>query len=502
MIKRKILIVDDEAESRSAIERILLRAGYEAIQASSGRQALYILGQRKIECLLIDHLMPEMSGLELIRIIKNDEKFKIIPAIMLTAADRDEDVIAGLSAGADDYLIKTSSPEIIIARIEALLRLGKLQRDLLEKSIICEQANEELRKLDILKSEFIAVVSHELRTPLSITREGLNLILEEAPGPLNRQQRELLEVSQNNIERLGRIIGDILDISKIEAGKFPLHRSVVDLNQMLQDFFAFYKNTVEQKGINFSLEAPKHKVCAYCDNDRIIQVLTNLISNALKFTKEGGSIKIKLLEEDRELICAIEDTGAGIADSDMGKIFDKFQYFSKTDIPQAGGTGLGLSIAKKIVDMHKGRIWFKSKLGKGSEFTFSLPRYSESEIFNEHITDGIQEARERMSKFTVLSISVSGFIESAYLEALEDYIKKIMRRPGDTTLLHKERILIFLRDTNKENAQIIKNRVIEICNKFISEEKGYNKKVNFTAISVNYPDDVLSQEDLIGKILA
>lgn len=500
MIKRKILIVDDEAQSRSAIERILLRAGYEAIEAASGRQALYILEQRKIECLLIDHLMPEMNGLELIRIIKNDEKLKIIPVIMLTGAEREEDIVTGLSAGADDYLVKTASPEIIIARVEALLRLGKLQRELFEKSIVCEQANEELRKLDILKSEFIATVSHELRTPLSITREGLNLILEEATGPLNPQQRELLEVTQNNIDRLGRIISDILDISKIEAGKLPLHKSVADLNQLVQNLFAFYKNTVEQKGINFILEAPKHKVCAYLDSERINQVLTNLVLNALKFTQEGDSIKIKLLEENKELICAVEDTGAGISDSERDKVFDNFQSFSKAALSERG-TGLGLSIAKKIVDMHKGRIWFKSKLSEGSEFSFSLPRYSSEEILKEQISDGIQEAREKMSKFTVIGLAVSGSLESSDFESLEDYIKKIMRRPRDAILLHKERILIFLGDTNKENAQTIKNRIIEACNQFISEKKGRKKKADFTALSVNYPDDVLSGDDLIRKIL-
>lgn len=499
-IKRKILVVDDEAQARSSIERILTKAGYEVIQTVSGREALYILKQRKVDCILLDYLMPEMDGLEVLRIIRADSELKIIPTIILTALDKDEAVIAGLNAGADDYLVKASSPDIIIARIEAMLRLGKLQRDLYEKNILCEQSNAELRKLDILKSEFIAAVSHELRTPLSITKEGLNLVLDEVAGKLNPQQRELLEVSRNNIERLGRIINDILDMSKIEAGKLPLHKNIVDIVQLVRDLFAFHKDTAEQKGIKFSLEAPRHKVCAYLDSERITQVITNLVSNALKFTNEGGSIKLKLREDDRDLIFAVEDTGIGIAESDFSRVFDKFQQLAKTYDAREKGTGLGLSIAKKIVDMHKGRIWFTSKLGEGSEFAFSLPKHSQEDMLREHISNSIDEAKGRFSKFTVLGMGIFPSPDAPVMEAIQDCIKKILRRPQDSVLIYKDRIVIFLGDITKENAQSVKKRIIESCGKFACPEAEFKKKLNFEAVIINYPDDVLSEEDLIKKI--
>ncbi|MDP1852588.1 MAG: hybrid sensor histidine kinase/response regulator [Candidatus Omnitrophota bacterium] len=501
MIKRKILVVDDTPEARASIERVLVKAGYEVALSGSGREALYILKQRKIDCILLDHLMPEMSGLEVIRIIKSDPELKIIPVIMLTAVDTEDAIIAGLNAGADDYVVKISNPSIIVARVEAMLRLGRLQRELYEKSILCEHANTDLRKLDALKSEFIAVVSHELRTPLSITKEGLNLILDEVTGKLNQQQKELLEVAKNNIERLGRIIGDILDISKIEAGKLPLHKSIVDASQILHDLFVFHKDTAEQKGVKFNLEAPLHRIPIYLDRERIIQVLVNLISNAIKFTKEGGSIKVKLTEDERELVFSVEDTGIGIAESDMGKIFDKFQQFSDAQGMGQKGTGLGLSIAKKIVEIHKGRIWFYSKLGEGSEFSFSLPKYSQEDMLKEHIKEGIEDAKGKLSKFTVIDIEISPGVNSEFLEGLQACVNGIMRRPIDSTLVYKDHLLIFLGDTSKENAQAVKRRVMEACSHFSYSGIDPKKKNNFNAMVINYPDDVLSEKDFINKIV-
>lgn len=500
-IKRKVLVVDDSLEARSAIERVLLRAGYEVIPINSGREALYILKQRKVDCVLLDHLMPDLDGLEVLRIVKADPELKIIPIIMLTALDSDDAAAAGLNAGADDYVLKTASPEILLARVESMMRLGKLQRDLFEKNIVCEQANVDLRKLDTLKSDFISTVSHELRTPLSITKEGLNLVLEGTTGSLSSQQKELLEVARNNIERLGRIISDILDISKIEAGKLPLHKSVVDMGMILRDLFSFYKNTVEQKGIEFNIEAPASGVYAYADEERITQVITNLISNAIKFTNEGGRITLRLKHEERELVCSIEDAGIGIAESDLNRIFEKFQQLTKVYGPGEKGTGLGLSIAKKIIEMHKGRIWAKSRLGEGSEFYFSLPRYSEEEILREHIKGSIEEAKERVSKFTMFILELIPCGDRNSLEAFHDCVKKIMRRPIDTTVIYKNKIIIFLLDINKDNVQVVKRRIIEASDSFICTGKDNKKKVNLTFKIVNYPENVLSEDDFMKKIM-
>lgn len=501
MIKRKILVVDDSAEARSAIERILLRSGYEPILAGSGKEALYILQQRKVDCILIDHLMPDLSGLDVIKIIKADENLKVVPVVMLTGLSTDDDLLSALSAGADDYLVKTDSPELIIARVEVMLRFGKLQRALHEKSALLEKANTDLHKLDMLKSEFISTVSHELRTPLSITKEGINLVLQEITGKLNQQQKELLEVAKNNIERLNKIIGDILDISKIEAGKMLLHKSSTDMVQIVKDIFSFYRESAEQKGVNFNINIPNQRIELYIDADRVIQVFSNLVSNALKFTKEGGSVKIKLENSEKELLCSVEDTGIGISFSDQDKLFDKFQQFGKTMGPGEKGTGLGLSIAKKIIQMHRGNISVQSELGKGSKFIFTLPKYLPEDIIKECVKSGIRQAEERVSKFSVLIISSEFLLDSSIFLDMENCIKNILHRSSDSTLIYKSRIVIFLGDTDNEGAQIVKKRVLDTCNNVACQARDIKQKLNFNTYIITYPEDVLSEGELIKKIM-
>ncbi|HDZ77144.1 MAG TPA: hybrid sensor histidine kinase/response regulator [Candidatus Omnitrophica bacterium] len=502
MIKRKILVVDDSPEARSAIQRVLVRAGFEVTQASSGKEALYILKQKKIDCVMLDHLMPEMNGLDVARIIKRDEKLKIIPVIMLTAVEDEDEVISGLNAGADDYILKTHPPDIIIARVEAMLRLGKLQGELFDKNVLLEKANADLYKLDVLKSEFISTVSHELRTPLSITKEGLKLVLEEVTGSINQQQKELLEVAKSNIERLSKIINDILDISKIEAGTLPLHKTLLDLNHIIKQVFSKYKSMAQEKDIKFTFDLPEHATEVYLDSDRIGQVLTNLVSNALKFTKENGCVEVRLEDKEQEVICSVEDTGVGIAELDLDKIFDKFQQFGKTPGPGERGTGLGLSIARKIIQMHKGRIWVKSELGKGTTFSVSIPKYSPDKILKSYIKVGVQDAEERFSKFSVLTLSISGLTDKVLLKAVEKHVKNILRRAGDNSLIYDNRIIVFLSDANQKSAESIKKRILDSCKDFLISNKHIDKKIHFKTTLLTYPEDVLFEDDLIKKIIA
>ncbi|PIQ88445.1 MAG: hypothetical protein COV72_08270 [Candidatus Omnitrophica bacterium CG11_big_fil_rev_8_21_14_0_20_42_13] len=500
MIKRRILVVDDNPNERAAVERVLLRSGYEVIQATSGREALLILNQRKIDCVLLDHLMPDMDGLEVARQIKKDERLKIIPVIMLTGRDKEDDVLAAVNAGADDYIVKTSEPDLLLLRIEAMLRLGRLQRELYDKNSLLDKANSDLHKLDMLKSEFVSTVSHELRTPLSITREGLNLVLEEVTGSLNKQQKELLEVAKNNIDRLGKIISDILDISKIEAGNFPIHKSLVSINRLLQKTFLFFKQRAEQKGIEITLNMPKTEIAAYVDGERIAQVLSNLLNNAVKFTSEGGRIIIGLNEGERDIVCFVEDTGIGIADTDLDKVFTKFQQFSKSYGPGEKGTGLGLSIAKKIVNMHEGRIWVESQLGKGTRLSFSIPKYSIQEIISSHIRTAIRNAEDKMSKFSLLIVQAAGVEKEALFNDIEANIKITLRRSGDSVFSYNNKIIIPLLDTDRNGAQIVKKRVSELCQKYISGDKRF-KNSAFTYSILVYPDDNTSEDIFIKKIV-
>jgi len=236
------------------------------------------------------------------------------------------------------------------------------------------------KEIEQMKSEFVASVSHELKTPLTIIKEATDLVVDEIPGKIVEPQRDILTTAQENIGRLSNIINSLLDISRIESGKLKLYTRPANMSELIKNTLSDFKYLAEQKGILLNYEIPQAKVDIFCDADKIRQVLVNLISNALRFTSQEGRIKVICTENENEIIVSVQDTGIGISEENIPKLFDRFTQFGRK--PGAGekGTGLGLAISKGIVELHKGRIWVESKLNKGSKFYFSLPKSSSEKI--------------------------------------------------------------------------------------------------------------------------
>ncbi|HNX68974.1 MAG TPA: PAS domain S-box protein [Candidatus Omnitrophota bacterium] len=230
----------------------------------------------------------------------------------------------------------------------------------------------EQKKIEEFRNDIIRTVSHELRTPLSIEKGGISLLLDGSTGPINEEQKTVLESVMRNVDRLARMIDSLLNISKIEAGKVELKKKVVDFRDIVREVAFEFKIKAEEKNIAIELDLSEQKVEALADADKIAQVLSNLIDNALKFTRQG-SIKISLRRSDGEVECSVQDTGVGIAPENMSNLFEKFQQFAHAAGPGEKGLGLGLSIARGLVDLHGGRIWAKSRPGEGLRVTFSIP---------------------------------------------------------------------------------------------------------------------------------
>lgn len=231
----------------------------------------------------------------------------------------------------------------------------------------------ERRRIDRLKDDFIATVSHELRTPLSITKEGISLILDGIVGSISEEQAKVLTTSKDNIDRLARIINELLDISKIEAGKLILNKEKMDIVEVAKSVVESFTGMANTKKLELKFTSSEDSIALYADPDKITQIFVNLISNSIKFT-DTGYVEVSVKENVGEIECSVRDTGIGIADEDLHKLFGKFQQFGRTAGAGEKGTGLGLSIAKRIVDMHNGEIWAESELGKGTKITFVLPK--------------------------------------------------------------------------------------------------------------------------------
>jgi len=245
-----------------------------------------------------------------------------------------------------------------------------------------KKANEKLTEYNRLKDEFVSTASHELRTPLSIIQGAIRLILDEIPGKIVEEQRDVLATAMENVKRLGRIVDSLLNISRIESGKLDLQKTVVDICKLIKDTVSEYKALAEEKELSLDYEVPEVGIDVCLNPDKIKEVLTNLISNSLKFTPEGGWVKVVCNEQDREVQICVQDSGVGIARQDIPKLFDKFTQFGRKAGPGEKGTGLGLAIAKKLVEMHSGKIEVQSEVDQGTTFTVSLPLTTEVSIEN------------------------------------------------------------------------------------------------------------------------
>lgn len=229
------------------------------------------------------------------------------------------------------------------------------------------------KEIEQMKTEFISTVSHEMRTPLTGIREGVAQVEEGILGPVNAGQKEFLMLSLKELDRLTMIINDLLDIAKTEAGKMELKKAWFDLRKAVDQVVNSYQGLAKSRNLVLRSVLPPEELRIFADSEKLTQVLTNLVSNASKFTGAGGEIVIEARKTPPGFEVSVQDTGRGIHKENLEKIFDRFVQVGRSNGPGIKGTGLGLTISKNLVEMHAGRIWVNSEVGKGSRFTFFIP---------------------------------------------------------------------------------------------------------------------------------
>lgn len=232
---------------------------------------------------------------------------------------------------------------------------------------------EELKRLNKVKSDFLAVLSHELKAPLINVKGSIDVLLKDSYDILNEDQRKFLSIAKNNIERLLRLIDDLLDLSKLEAGAVLMKRDRLDIANLIRSVAASFKPELEKRSIDLHLSLPRENQI-WGDSDRLEQVFNNLLANAIKFTPQRGRIEFTFEDLGENIRVVLGDNGPGISKENLPKVFDKFSSLCVADSSIVKGTGIGLSIAKDIVEMHKGAIWVESEVGKGSKFFVELPK--------------------------------------------------------------------------------------------------------------------------------
>ncbi|MGA2094248.1 MAG: PAS domain S-box protein [Sedimentisphaerales bacterium] len=368
-----------------------------------------------------------------------------------------------------------------------------------------EAANEQLRKFNDLKDEFVSMASHELRTPLSIIIGAVKLVLDQIPGKIVPEQKEILEMAMNNLGRLTRIVDAQLNISKIESGKIELHKTNIDIRGLIEETVGEYRDQAEKKSIRLGFRVPEQPVGLCIDGDKIKEVLTNLISNGLKFTPAGGSIEVECKAEQKEVQLSVSDTGCGVAKDDVPRMFEKFTQFGRKIGPGEKGTGLGLAICKGLVNLHNGKIWAESDTGSGMKISFTIPRLSAEDIFTESVDNAVKSSLKAGGEAAVVLISPKPLIQmdspqmQAILKDISGVLERNLRRNALNTVIQgTNEVLVVLGNCDITGAASVCQRLMQAIECHLAD-KDLGSKIDLLAGYAAYPDDGDTGQSLIEK---
>ena len=410
-----ILLVDDRPENLLALEAILEPLSQNLIRANSGPEALKRVLEMDFATILLDVQMPGMNGFEVAEIIKSRERSRTIPIIFLSAINKEEAyVFKGYAMGAVDYVFKPFNPDVLRMKVAVFVdlfikqrevsRQAELLRDAEKRELELEhrtsmleaearsaaklgQMNEELHRRQVAleqamgaRNRFYASMSHELRTPINAVIGYSTLMLDGIYGPLNAKQKEGLQRTLKAARHLLELVNDVLDLSKIEAGKIELSVQPVSFPSLIEDLFVTVRPLADEYGSALALEMETESFNIVSDPRRVRQIMINLLSNAIKFG-EGKPIVVRCKQiESGGVEIEVVDQGVGIAQEDIPRIFEEFVQVSESKQP---GTGLGLPISRRLAQLLDGSLTVCSTPGQGSTFRLNLPPSLEDVMANE-----------------------------------------------------------------------------------------------------------------------
>jgi signal transduction histidine kinase len=370
-----VLLVDDEAHNISALLALLDDSGARLVTASSGEDALKRVLDEDFALILLDVQMPIMDGFETAELIRMRERNRLTPILFQTAWHTDPAKIArGYAAGAVDYVVKPIDPIVLRSKVAVFLELYRKSHALERKNIELAAALDQAERANEFKTRFLASVSHELRTPLGGILGFAEILDQGLAGPLTDEQHEHVRQVLQSADHLIALVNDLLDLSKIEAGRMDLSPRWTSLAMLTESVVGAVQPVASRAKVEIRIEIPRDFPRLWIDPLRIRQVLFNLVSNAIKFSPPNSVATVRASTEPGTAVIAIEDNGIGISKDQIGRLFREFeQVHDTTGQASPVGTGLGLALARHLVELHEGTIGIEATPGKGSVFTVRLP---------------------------------------------------------------------------------------------------------------------------------
>jgi len=371
-----LLVVDDNEENRDVLARRLQKQGHWAVTAPGGREALDALAEQPFDLVLLDIMMPEMDGYEVLSRIKNNPQTQRLPVIMISALDEMDSVVRCIEMGAADYLPKPFNPTLLRARVGASLREKRARDRELRYTAELAESYRKLQELERLRDDLTYMIVHDLRTPLTSLLSGLQTI--PLVGDLNEIQTEMVEIAVDGGQTLLGMINDLLDVEKMEQESVPLEMTPLTAGGLIERATAQVTLLAQASGLTLAQQAPLDLPPLSGDEDKLRRTIVNLLGNAIKFTPVGGTVTAAAEIGEGVVLFSVRDTGEGIPPEAFERIFEKFGQVENRKAGRKMSTGLGLTFCKLAVEAHGGRIWVESLPGQGSAFFFTIPRAPEA----------------------------------------------------------------------------------------------------------------------------
>ncbi len=377
--KGHLLIVDDNGANRDVLSRRLEQMGYGVSMAKNGCEAMAAVRANAFDLVLLDIMMPEMDGYEVLEQLKADESLRHIPVVMISASDESDDVARCIQMGAEDYLPKPFNPTLLEARVGASLEKKRARDREIQLFAQSRQDYLHLQELEKLRDDLTHMIIHDLRTPLTSLITGIQTL--DVLGDLNVGQKEMMDIAIIGGETLLGMINDLLDVEKLESGSMQLDYDLLSAPDLVASAVEQVASLAEGKQLALIRQIAEDIPPILGDESKLRRTLVNLLGNAIKFTPASGTVTVAVRNSQggRSVEFSVIDTGEGIPPESFERIFEKFGQVESRKSGRKMSTGLGLTFCKLVVESHGGHILVESVPDQGSTFCFSIPLPSRSD---------------------------------------------------------------------------------------------------------------------------